>query len=167
MASSTVDTYLELRLLVGYLGEKEQCGWWASSFFEPSAMQFLTPVFTRTARLAQYNGVLVAARRVHDASVGVGSVFHLFRLPGEVEQDLHRRAETLKDDHPFAVNVQSKATALRRLEAMAEGDGGAGQGPLAIGKIDDFQKPSAAKRLAAQYARAFASGTRVYPYFTS
>ena len=39
-------------------------------------------------RLAQYHGVSEAARRVHDEHLSVGS-FHLFRLPEEMEQDLH------------------------------------------------------------------------------
>jgi len=168
MREAELFTLLELRLLVGYLGEKEQHGWWSSSFFSAIAASFLEPVFTRTARLAQYNGVLEAGRRVHDASVGVGHAFHLFRLPQEVEQDLHRRAaESLTAEHPVIAAIQYKETAVARLGSLA-GDGTVhAEGPISIGSISDLMKPSTAKRLAAHYSEAFASNKRVYPYFTN
>ena len=75
-----------LRMIVGYLGEKGQHNWWSSEFFSPTAPAFLNPVFGKTATLAQYHGVKEAARRVHDTHIGVGRVFHLFRLPESMEQ---------------------------------------------------------------------------------
>lgn len=159
---------LHLRLLVGYLGEKEQYGWWGSSFFSPIASSFLEPVFVRTSKLAQYNGVLEAGRRAHDASVGIGSAFHLFRLPQQFEQDLHRlAADGLKDEHPAIVAIQSKDAALAQLAALAGDAKADGEGPVNVGSIGDILKPSAMKRLAAHYTRAFGSGSRVYPYFTT
>jgi len=47
-------------------------------------------MFSRTARLAQYNGVREAARQLHDKYSGIGNVIHVFRLPEEVEQDLQQ-----------------------------------------------------------------------------
>ncbi len=85
---STLNLYGHLRLLVGYLGEKDQDNWWSTSFFSPSSRNFLAPIFARTTRLAQDNSVRDTARRLHDEQVGIGSVFHLFRLPADVEQDL-------------------------------------------------------------------------------
>lgn len=166
MNDAIAETYLEIRLLVGYLGEKAQNNWWASSFYEPTAMQFLTPVFARTARLAQYNGVREAARRVHDQSVGIGQVFHLFRLPEEIEQDLHRRAEKLNDGSAPIANLANTTTAMLRLDALANGEGGKSDGPVSLGALGDLQKPVVLKRLAAHYVRAFKSGTHSFPYFT-
>jgi hypothetical protein len=77
-----------LRMIVGFLGEKSQRNWWPSEFFSDTAPAFLNPVFGKTATLAQYHGVKEAARRVHDDHIGVGSVFHLFRLPDSIEQCL-------------------------------------------------------------------------------
>ena len=51
-------------------------------------------MFSKTSRLAQYHGVLEAARRLHDEHLSVGS-YHLFRLPEEVEQDLHALVQTI------------------------------------------------------------------------
>lgn len=75
-----------LRVLVGYLGEKAQHGWWPSEFYSATSSAFLTPVFVRTAKLAQYHGASEAARLVHDEHIGIGRVFHLFRLPQAIEQ---------------------------------------------------------------------------------
>ena len=88
MKDDSLPTWLYLRLLVGYLGERAQGAWWPTAFYEPSGRLFLEPVFGKTARLAQYHGVLEAARRLHDDHLSVGR-YHLFRLPEEVEQNLH------------------------------------------------------------------------------
>ncbi|MEI6263193.1 MAG: BrxE family protein, partial [Deltaproteobacteria bacterium] len=73
--------FLFMRLLVGYLGEKDQFNWWPTTFICSFSNLFLSPVFPRTTLLSQYHGILEAARRLHDERIGVGSVFHLFRLP--------------------------------------------------------------------------------------
>ena len=83
-----LNNVLAMRCLVGYLGERAQFAWWPTAFYEPSSRLFLEPVFAKTSRLAQYHGVIEAARRLHDEHLSVGS-YHLFRLPEEVEQDLH------------------------------------------------------------------------------
>jgi hypothetical protein len=77
-----------LRMIVGFLGEKGQHNWWSSEFFSATAPAFLNPVFGKTTTLAQYHGVKESARRVHDEHIGVGRVFHLFRLPESIEQAL-------------------------------------------------------------------------------
>jgi hypothetical protein len=49
-------------------------------------MAFLNPIFASKTRMAQYHGVTEAACRVHDERIGVGRVFHLYRLPETIEQ---------------------------------------------------------------------------------
>ena len=66
MKESYLSTLLQLRLLIGFLGERAQFAWWPTAFYEPSSHLFLEPVFAKTSRLAQYHGVLEAARRLHD-----------------------------------------------------------------------------------------------------
>ena len=167
MTASQLDIYLELRFLVAYLGERAQHGWWASGFFEPTALQFLAPVFTRTARLAQYNGVVAAARRTHDANIGIGRVFHLFRVPTELEQDLHRRAARVSEGAAVLASLSGREAAAQRLLALASGAAVDSEGPVAVGSITDLRKPAAVKQLAGRYVWAFAENRRVYPYFTS
>ena len=36
----------ELRVLVGYLGEKAQANWWSSEFLSNNAVTFLAPILT-------------------------------------------------------------------------------------------------------------------------
>ena len=88
MNASTLAQIVRLRLLVGFLGERSQFNWWPSAFFISSSSAFLSPIFTKTAFTAQYHGVKEAASRVHDEHIGVGKVYHLFRLPETVEQTL-------------------------------------------------------------------------------
>ena len=74
-------TIAELRVLIGYLGEKGQANWWGSEFFSTTAAAFLAPIFNRSLFLAQYQGATAAAAKIHDEAIGVGSIYHLFRLP--------------------------------------------------------------------------------------
>jgi len=79
-------TIAELRVLVGYLGEKGQDNWWASDFLSTTAAAFLAPIFNRSLFLAQYQGATAAAAKVHDEAIGVGRIYHLFPLPIGIEQ---------------------------------------------------------------------------------
>ena len=77
-----------VRLAVGLLGERDGANWWRSGFMSPTSAAFLTPVFGSRALQARYEGVLESARRVHDDQIGVGRVFHPFRLLDAMEQPL-------------------------------------------------------------------------------
>jgi hypothetical protein len=86
MKKSGEPSAIELRLVVGYLGEQAQFTWWPSKFFAPESGQFLDHIFSKTADLAHYNGVTEAARIAHVEHIGIGRVFHAFRLPEVMEQ---------------------------------------------------------------------------------
>ena len=90
MQTADFEQLAAIRAAVGYLGEKDQAGWWPSSFFVTGAAAFLSPLFPRTQFLAQCRGVTAAASRKHDERIGVGQVYHLFRLPEDIEQGIHR-----------------------------------------------------------------------------
>ena len=157
---------LRLRIIVGYLGEKAQFGWWPTEFYTPSSAAFLNPVFARTTVLAQYHGVKEAGRRVCDEHIGVGRVFHLFRLPETLEQSLF---EVLQD--PAAVvaahqAIGSRATALDALQsqATAKFPEPSQEGPLQIGTTADLDDDAWLAAAAGSYHAAFAKGVRSYPY---
>ena len=80
--------FLALRVCVAFLGEKEQTNWWSSSFLSKSGETFLSPAFPKTAALARVNGASAAAQIVHDEHIGIGDVYHLFRLPENIEHDI-------------------------------------------------------------------------------
>jgi hypothetical protein len=78
MRNSTLMQIANLRLLIGFLGEQSQFNWWSSSFFTANSRAFLSPVFSKSAFIAQCQGIKEAAARVHDECIGVGAVYHLF-----------------------------------------------------------------------------------------
>jgi hypothetical protein len=158
------EKWLRLRLLVGYLGEKGQFAWWPSAFLDPSAMAFLSPSFPRTQRLAQYHGVIEAARRVHDEFIGVGGVYHLFRLPEELEHALHDAFGT-QDPSPWFEGTMSGEMALGKLLAISGGALGLGEGPKTIGRDEAISDPASIRKIAGAYNAAFLAGHRSYPYF--
>ena len=152
---------LKIRLLVGYLGEQAQFGWWPTAYYEPPGHLFLEPAFPKTIQLAQYHGVIEAARRVHDDHLSVGS-FHLFRLPEEMEQDLHTLLHTGLE-HSFSPRLcQDKTVAVVELRNIA-GDAKTNvAGPVSIGRVEQINKNI--QKLAATYQSAFDSGFHSFPY---
>lgn len=161
------DRYLEeillLRLRVGYLGEQAQYSWWPTAFFEASSRLFLDPVFSKTSRLAQYHGVLEAARRLHDEHLSVGS-YHLFRLPEEVEQDLHAMVQCSEGEDLASQFSQSKEAALDGLRRFSATSGNFIVGPTAVGSIKDLNSTDTLKVIAGAYLSAFTQSAQTYPY---
>lgn len=158
--------FVVMRMLVGYLGEKSQFNWWPTSFIGSSSNLFLSPVFPRTTLLSQYHGILEAARRVHDDRIGVGSVFHLFRLPEAHEHDLH----TLINDGGFSLPLESfanKDSAMAALQKIADGETPSNEGPVKLGNAQDIMTSGTIGDIARCYAAAFAQGLASYPYYVS
>lgn len=166
MNESYLSTVLQMRLHVGFLGERAQFAWWPTTFYEPSSRLFLEPVFSKTSRLAQYHGVLEAARRLHDEHLSVGS-YHLFRLPEEVEQDLHAMVQgSAREEFANQAN-QSKEAALDSLKRIAGTKKPVGVGPTAVGNIKDLDSANALSAIAGAYFSAFSQNAKTYPYLVS
>lgn len=163
MKESYLSTLLQMRLLVGFLGERAQCAWWPTAFYETSSRLFLEPVFSRTSRLAQYHSVLEAARRLHDEHLSVGC-YHLFRLPEEVEQDLHAIVQSRVGEDLAGQAPNSKEAALDALKPLAASCSSSSVGPTAVGSIKDLDSPDTLKAIAAAYLSAFTQNTQTYPY---
>lgn len=154
---------LNLRFLIGFLGERSQFGWWPTAFYEASSKLFLEPVFSKTSRLAQYHGVLEAARQLHDEHLSVGS-YHLFRLPEEVEQDLHATVHSSVGEELASQAPQSKEAALDALKRLAGTGGTSSVGPTAVGSIKDLDSTETIKAIAAAYLSGFTQNAKTYPY---
>ncbi len=166
MTSPSLPPILKTRLLVGYLGERAQYAWWPTAFYEASSRLFLEPVFARTSRLAQYHGVLEAARRLHDEHLSVGS-YHLFRLPEEVEQDLHNLVQRPEADEFALQEMRSKDAAWASLREIAGTVSVNSLGPTATGNIADLDSLNTVKSFAAAYLSAFSQDAKTYPYLVS
>jgi hypothetical protein len=161
--SRLVQSLLRLRIAVGVLGEKSQQGWWPTSFFDSTSRVFLDPVFVRTALGAQYNGVTEAARRIHDTRLGVGS-FHLFRMPEEVEQDLHAQVMEWARSGRGELPLDAPEATLA-IEQFAAGEGTSSPGPRLLGLSSDLDKLALWQQAAAVYRDAFSTGFQSFPYF--
>ncbi|HCP76919.1 MAG: hypothetical protein CML16_10260 [Pusillimonas sp.] len=166
MTEPYLTTLLQMRLLVGFLGERAQHAWWPTAFYESSSRPFLEPVFSKSSRLAQYHGVLEAARRLHDEHLNVGS-YHLFRLPEEVEQDLHATVQSGMGEDLTSQATQSKESALAALKQLAVSDTTLSVGPTAVGRIHDLYSTDILNVIAAAYLAAFHDNARTYPYLVA
>lgn len=156
-------TIAELRVLVGYLGEKGQANWWGSEFFSPTAAAFLSPIFNRSLILAQYQGGTAAATKVHDEAIGVGRIYHLFRLPIGLEQ----AASEVFSDTTFVESLKaplaSFETALSRLGAIGDKGQNATAGPISLGLMND-DLVGGLQRAAGIYHSALIGGLQSFPY---
>lgn len=155
---------LRLRMVVGFLGERTQFNWWPTGFFESSSSLFLEPIYTKTSALAQYHGVVEAARRVHDEHLNVGS-YHLFRLPEEIEHSLHVLVSNKLGDELMVNSFKSQKNALESLKSMADSNVITGEGPIIVGKIEDIGSIKGLQKTAGAYLTAFEQSVKVYPYF--
>ena len=165
MDFSSLEQLVALRAVVGCLGEQGQSAWWPSSFFAPSSKAFLAPVFARTVFLAQCQGVRQVAAKVHDEHIGVGHVYHLFRLPEDLEQAIHRILHDQEAVQRITCHVTDKSAAIGFLKKHGDLPGGAGVGPARVAETTAIRESQAWRTAAGHYAGAFEGGSQVYPYF--
>lgn len=158
-----ISELLKLRLIVGYLGEQPGYSWWSTAFFEPASRMFLMPVFPKTSLLAQYTGIVEAARKLHDEHLSGGS-FHLFRQPEIIEQDLYKLMKNQGADAELSQALKTKEAALQALQSMAT-QTTISEGPLRIGRMKDGNSMESLKLLAGAYLGAFTKNLRSYPYW--
>lgn len=160
---ANLQTLLNLRLLVGFLGERAQHSWWTTEFYVATSYSFLLPVFARTPDLARYSGVIEAARRLHDEHLNVGS-YHLFRLPEEIEQDLRSIMQSEVGVGVAQLLTRGQEAATSRLQQLAAGTDHSGQGPILVGKISEIDSSRVLRTIASLYLTAFSQNVRIYPY---
>lgn len=156
----------QLRAAVGFLGEREQYGWWQSAFLSAGSKPFLAPVFSRRLVLAQYTGVTRAAALIHDERIGVGRVFHLFRLPEDLEQGIQHAVGEPQVAQQIDSLVATQETALTYLHGEARSASGGGVGPTRVGAAASLRERRLWRIVAGQYAHAFITKSQVYPYLT-
>jgi hypothetical protein len=159
MDANQLKELARLRLAVGCLGEKANSGWWSSAFCGAGGTAFLAPAFPRTHVLAQLHGVTSAAARVHDDRIGVGDVFHLFRLPEDLEQSLHP-IDRIED---VTTSVQSAMSFLCVYAADQRNDT---VGPVNIGRLATLRDASRWKSAAASYLSGLEHNRETFPFFS-
>lgn len=160
-----LDELNRLRVLVGYLGEKSQSAWWDTGFLNKTGLQFLEINFPRTAFAAGCNSVIEAAKRLHDERIGKGGVYHLFRFPTGLEEDLHQRL-LFADPDAYLPFIASQDSAMKALKKMVSNTVGTPEGPVQIGTEKTMMRESAIEELAVHYHDAFRTQKICFPYFT-
>jgi hypothetical protein len=158
----SIEKLVRLRTIIGYLGEKEQYDWWSSSFYSPSSDAFLEPVFSRTPALARSTGVSRAASRVHDEYIGIGTVYHLFRLPERLEHGIVAHLQHKEDQGEVPADREKALAWLREYAAEIPVPT---LGPVRVGNIEQLQDEDSWQEVAALYLYAFEMDARIYPYF--
>lgn len=165
MTSNNLTNLIKLRVAVGYLGERDQNSWWQSSFFSASSTPFLSPVFGKTSLSAQHYGVREAATLIHDEHIGTGAeVFHLFRLPENIEQEMHVKlddSDLIDEIHSIIVSQESAITFLNEFKSSSDTQA---IGPVRLGTADDISKPGLWKKTAGYYAYAIQNSEKTFPY---
>lgn len=154
---------LQMRLLVGFLGERAQFAWWATAFFGAYSLRSLDFITPKTSLLAQYHGVVEAARKLHDEHLNVGS-YHLFRLPEEVEQDLHATVQSGVGAGLAKQVPQDKDAAMKALKGLAGASRPAREGPTALGNVAELSAADTLRSIAGGYLWAFSQDAKTYPY---
>lgn len=160
MTDGFLEAIIKLRIAVAFLGEKEQANWWNCSFLSSSAHSFLAPVFPKTSISARVTGASAAAQLVHDEHIGVGDVFHLFRLPENIEQDISGK---LSKETSTPESIKSEDDAYRSLEGLAGGETIEGVGPLELDQNEINEE--AVRQMAASYLAGFRNSQLVCPFF--
>ncbi len=155
---------ISLRLVVLYLGEKSQYGWWQSDFFNRTSENFLKPIFPKSVLLAKYSGALAATSKVHEEHIGLGNVIHLFHVPEHVEQRIHQQMKEYGRE-PFHI-IDSIEDALGFLKDLVkEQSTKAHSGPILLDTIHNNEiNQKHIERMAAAYLSAFESDTKTFPY---
>lgn len=155
---------IKIRLLVAFLGEKKQFGWWDTSFLDATGRGFLDRCFPRTAVYAGLRSTSEAACRMHDAAIGKVGVFHLFRLSAEKEQALDLRVGKTSQQE-ITSSIASRDHAMTEMQKIAGKDGKAVAGPVQIGREDEMTAPGSLRKIAESYLSAFQAGVQTIPYF--
>jgi hypothetical protein len=156
---------INLRLLVGYLGEAHCHGWWNTQFLNTTGQRYLAFNFPRSAVSAGLHATSEAACRLHDEHIGRGRVFHLFRLPTSLEQELHalQLDKTVQDE--LLALVSDQESAMGHLSALAASGVATQEGPVQVGTETCLTGKSTVPNLAAHYLNAFRTGIQTFPYF--
>jgi hypothetical protein len=160
-----VRTLAELRILCAYLGEQTQFDWWPTAFFAPTGLKFLEYNFPRTIISAAVHSVTHAAKQLHDQRIGTAASYHLFRLPHDLEQDVHNLILQAPKDS-FSPLISDGTKSLEELKLRACGEHHEAVGPVRVTAVAQLTSLPALRKIAAYYWSAFQNRSQAFPYFT-
>ncbi len=104
---------------------------------------------------------------IHDERIGVGDVYHLFRLPEDIEQRLYRVMFDIAHQRKVSALISNPDGALQYLHEGTLTLGQAGVGPVHVGDTRVLRDVDSWAAASAHYAHAFVHQTQAYPYFAN
>ena len=125
-----LDQLFTLRKSVSFLGEKENFSWWQTNILNSVGLKFMQTNYPRTAHNAALEAVGLAATKEHDEKIGLGRVYHLFRLPHELQQSLHQLSLEREKEISFP---STKEEAIEELRSISNEILSVQPGPCQIG----------------------------------
>ena len=155
---------ISLRIAVSILGETADPKWWNSNWFSTTADSFLKPVFGNEFGAAIYHGSLEASKRVHDERIGVGRVFHLFRLPEEMELKIN--SIVLGESCSPIKELTEPEQATNFIKELSLDETFSEIGPNRVGAFKDLMGKKWIRILTSNYKSAFDNSKQTFPYFT-
>ena len=161
------ESLARLRILVSVLGEAAHAKWWRTEFLTAAGLRFLERLYPRTSCAAAVRAAGVAARELHDSSIGRGGVYHLFRLPEPFEGQLHSLGRSGYMDGvlgELGSSLDDRESLLAKFDGIATELPEAEPGPQRIGSVRDLQRGNLLGRWAGAYLHAFQKDYRVFPY---
>lgn len=161
------ESLARLRVLVSVLGEAAHAKWWRTEFLTAAGLRFLDRLYPRTSCAAAVRATSVAARDLHDSSIGRGGAYHLFRLPGPLEAQLHSLAREGFFDQVLGdlrASLDASDSLVAEIEGLADDLPETEPGPQRIGGVRDLRRGALLGKWAGAYLHAFRKGYRVFPY---
>ncbi len=76
---------VRLRALVLALGETNKPAWWRTEFMNETGLRFLERLYPRSVLQAALHAAGKSSCEIHDQAIGRSGVYHLYRLPGNLE----------------------------------------------------------------------------------
>ena len=161
------EPYARLRVFVSVLGEAADPKWWRTEFLTGAGLRFLDRLYPRTRYAAAIRATGVAARELHDSSIGRGGVYHLFRLPEPFEGQfdaLARRGAFDQILRDLGSSLETREALLAQFDILAAELPETEPGPQRIGSVRDLLHGNLLGSWAGAYRHAFRKEYRVFPY---
>ena len=160
--SRTIEFLSQLRFSVLTMGEQSPDTCWNSSVFSKSGQSDLAMVFPRTATSAAISHTSALAKQHHDDRTRATGVYHLFRLPTDIEGTLHKA--TIEKEQAGDFNAEFDSLVWKEISAAPPKQVTPQEGPVDLGELD-LQKRSDLLLLGHTYKAAFDANLSCIPYF--
>lgn len=158
------EAFLELQMIILFLGEKNQFNWWDTSFLTNTGIDFLKISFPRIPYVSAFNSTRKAARLLHDESISKENSYHLFKFPIYQEEIFYRQVNETNIKMIYS-GISSKESAIQKLKVISHQVIQSPEGSVQIGSEKSLFTENSIHEIAAHYYDAFTSNKKVYPYF--